>query len=258
MPKRFCKLTPTDEEKIETLRLIGIVGDELATVTDAAALSDLDALSPVIPPLPLDILPASVKALLETTLGGTLSAATTVEVIVTGAKWKVRDEDNDVTYFLEEVTGGQLKISSEFQEFTLAAETYMLTIRGDLIFRFPAFESDGITPGPDLLVISGGASMKISRDGLEAFVLGRAKVGPTGSELLEFDAQGVLVINDSGNRRWIKSAVGCFQHPGNRLYRWVYHGVEHHGQWTTTSRHPDLVPGCTVADSSDDHGRSRR
>ena len=194
----LLQINTTSVEKTEVLRLIGIVGDELATVTDGVALADLDALSPVIPPLPLDLLPASVKALLETTLGGTLSATTTVEVIVSGAKWKVRDDDNDVTYFLEEVTGGQLKISGEFQEFVLAPETYMIQIRGDLIFRMPAFEADGITPGPDLLVISGGASMKISRDGLEAFVLGRAKVGPTGSELLEFDAQGVLIINDSG------------------------------------------------------------
>ncbi|MEM7312466.1 MAG: hypothetical protein AAF497_04875, partial [Planctomycetota bacterium] len=194
----LLRFNTSDVEKVEVLRLIGIVGDELATVNGGAALTTLDGLSPILPPFPLDTLPGTVKSLIEATLGVSLSASTTVEVIVTGAKWKARDEDNDVTYFLEEVSGSRIRISSEFQTFMLTPETYLLELRGELIFRFPAFESDGITPGPDLFVISGGATLKINRDGLEGIAVGRAKVGPTGGELLEFDAQGVLILNDSG------------------------------------------------------------
>ena len=209
----MLQINTTDEEQNVVISLEGIAGDELAVADDATVLALLEGLSPVLPPLALDAVPTSVHALLirndlgiDTDLNAAngeqaimlAEATTTIEVVITGAKWKVYDSETELSYFLEKTADGKIRIRGEAQSFTLEPETYMVEIRGELIFHVPAFESDGVTPGPDLFVLAGAAYMKINRDGLEAFVVGRVKIGPTGSEFFEFDGQGLLVINDSG------------------------------------------------------------
>ncbi|MFH1027987.1 MAG: hypothetical protein V1791_08295, partial [Pseudomonadota bacterium] len=129
--------------KVETISLEGIKGDNLFTIDDSAAVSNImNDLLPVgmDPNSYIQTIPDSLRQAF-TAAGIVISTNLQVQGVEPGTRWKIYDNDANKQYFIDK-DGANLQIYGENQTFNLEGKTFSLALAGVLLFKMPPITVD--------------------------------------------------------------------------------------------------------------------
>ena len=177
----LLEINSTGDTKTETITLPGLAGDTIFSVSDTTLVSALD--SGALPQVIFNDFTANDIV---------LAAGTGVSVINPGHEWEVTDTAHKNAKYFIELDGNELDVKGEAQTFNLAPYTLEVAVTGELVVSEPA------NSGNEWFRLDGGFFFKIDTTGLEAFVTADLVLGPPALQVFDFNATGLLLINNQG------------------------------------------------------------
>ncbi|WP_207493738.1 calcium-binding protein [Yoonia litorea] len=197
----------TGEDKVETLKLEGIPGDQIGTATGTLGLNTgVSFFTPI-------AVSGTVSTAFENA-GVTLGGDATIELVKKNdgkgtSQWRVTDGSKQ--YFVD-IANGNATLSAEDREYTLTRNSAVFEILGSLKLVAPG---DDLTD-PILATLEGGFYLKISDERFEVFAIANASIGDTESAsgaLISGRAEGLFIIDfidEGGNGVDDRGVAGSF------------------------------------------------